>query len=137
VTQIEEFPSNFMGVVKVVFERLDRVYGHIFHAHSSDITSVKDSLELSFKHFIFFTKNFKLISENELKPVELQISKLFVSDKLTSYIVKSMQGLNRRKSYKANVHEKYQHQCKDCPARDLLSKSIGRRIAEGNIKKAV
>ena len=27
------FPKNFMGIIKVIFKRLFRVYAHIYHTH--------------------------------------------------------------------------------------------------------
>nr|TKW01396.1 hypothetical protein SEVIR_8G177300v2 [Setaria viridis] len=64
------FPQNFKEVVKTIFKRLFRVYAHIYHTHFQKIVSFKEKAHLNtcFKHFTFFTWEFKLIDKAELAP---------------------------------------------------------------------
>jgi len=65
------FPRTFPDIVKNIFKRLFRVYAHIYHAHFSKIQLLGSEAHLntSFKHFIFFVKEFNLIKEAELQPL--------------------------------------------------------------------
>lgn len=76
------FPKNFQQIVKNMFKRLFRVYAHIYHAHFQKIMSLGEEAHLntSFKHFIFFVQEFKLIETKELGPLAELIQSL-TSDK--------------------------------------------------------
>jgi len=65
------FPKNFLALVKTIFKRLFRVYAHIYHSHFQKIVGLGAEAHLNtcFKHFIYFVKEFKLISHNELNPL--------------------------------------------------------------------
>lgn len=65
------FPSNFKDVVKTIFKRLFRVYAHIYHSHFQKIVNLKEEAHLNtcFKHFVFFTWEFRLINKEELAPL--------------------------------------------------------------------
>ncbi|KAJ5068610.1 mob kinase activator 1b [Anaeramoeba ignava] len=72
------FPKNFTTVVKTIFKRLFRVYAHMYHHHFQDITKLGEEAHLntSFKHFMYFVREFKLIKKNELVPLRELIHKL-------------------------------------------------------------
>ncbi|KAM6599930.1 hypothetical protein CsatA_019539 [Cannabis sativa] len=65
------FPPNFKEVVKTIFKRMFRVYAHIYHSHFEKILSLKEEAHLNtcFKHFILFTREFKLIDKRQLEPL--------------------------------------------------------------------
>eukprot|EP00698_Gefionella_okellyi_P006448 TRINITY_DN15798_c0_g1_i1.p1 TRINITY_DN15798_c0_g1~~TRINITY_DN15798_c0_g1_i1.p1 ORF type:complete len:226 (-),score=47.10 TRINITY_DN15798_c0_g1_i1:129-806(-) len=71
------FPKNFKDVVKKIFQRLFRVYGHMYHDHFQNIVSLNEEAHLntSFKHFIYFVQEFKLVDEKELEPMSELIAK--------------------------------------------------------------
>jgi MOB kinase activator 1 len=73
-----EYPKNFMPIVKQIYKRFFRVYAHIYHSHFSRIVRVGAEAHLNtcFKHFIYFVKEFKLIDDKELKPLEDLINKI-------------------------------------------------------------
>jgi MOB kinase activator 1 len=54
-----------------MFKRLFRVYAHIYHHHFMHISALEAEphLNTSFKHFIYFVDEFKLIEEKELSPL--------------------------------------------------------------------
>ena len=72
------FPSDFVEIVKKIFQRLFRIYAHIYHHHREDIRSVgaEAHLNTSFRHFIFFCQEFKLIPEDQLAPLREIIDQL-------------------------------------------------------------
>ncbi|KAF6158898.1 hypothetical protein GIB67_012315 [Kingdonia uniflora] len=51
------FPRNFLDVVKIIFERLFRIYAHIYHSHFQSIVGLGEEVHLNtcFKHFVLFT----------------------------------------------------------------------------------
>lgn len=67
----DKFPSNFKKVVRVIFKRLFRVYAHIYHSHFNDIIllEAEPHLNTSFKHFVYFIDEFKLVESKELAPL--------------------------------------------------------------------
>jgi MOB kinase activator 1 len=67
-----------MQVVKNIFKRLFRVYGHIFHAHFEKIVALGAEAHVNtcFRHYILFVKEFNLIEEKELAPLADKISAL-------------------------------------------------------------
>eukprot|EP01129_Flabellula_baltica_P004769 TRINITY_DN1689_c0_g1_i1.p1 TRINITY_DN1689_c0_g1~~TRINITY_DN1689_c0_g1_i1.p1 ORF type:complete len:208 (+),score=44.59 TRINITY_DN1689_c0_g1_i1:115-738(+) len=67
-----DFPKNFMSIAKNIFRRLFRVYGHMYKSHSDEILElgITAHLNASFKHFVFFVREFNLISRKELAPLE-------------------------------------------------------------------
>jgi len=70
-----------MPIVKQIYKRFFRVYAHIYHSHFSRIVKVGAEAHLNtcFKHFIFFVKEFKLIDDKELKPLDDLINKIYGS----------------------------------------------------------
>ena len=71
-----QFPNNFDKIVKLIFRRLFRVYGHVYHSHFDHVRlfEAEPHLNTSFKHFIYFVDEFGLIDERELRPLEELIS---------------------------------------------------------------
>ena len=65
------FPIDFKSHVKVIFKRLFRVYAHVYYSHFEEVTKMEAEAHLNtcFKHFIYFSLEFKLISKSELKPL--------------------------------------------------------------------
>lgn len=76
------FPKNFRSVCKAILKRLFRVYAHVYHAHFDKVISLEEErhLNTSFKHFIFFVKEFELMDPKEMSPLKLLISR-FMDDK--------------------------------------------------------
>jgi len=66
------FPDNFKSIVKKIFSRLFRVYAHIYHSHFKEVIALDEDayLNTSFKHFILFTREFKLVKEDQLLPLQ-------------------------------------------------------------------
>ncbi|KAJ5076075.1 mob kinase activator 1a [Anaeramoeba ignava] len=77
------FPKNFQSIVKIIFKRLFRVYAHMYHNHFDDITNLGEEAHLntSFKHFMYFVREFKLIKNNELAPLKELIKTLLEEKK--------------------------------------------------------
>lgn len=66
------FPPHFKDRVKQMFKRLFRVYAHIYHSHFHHISALEAEphLNTSFKHFIYFVDEFKLIDASNLTPLQ-------------------------------------------------------------------
>ena len=66
------FPDDFQNIVKNIFKRLFRIYAHLYHHHIDDISKVGADAHLntSFRHFVVFAKEFKLIPEEQLAPLK-------------------------------------------------------------------
>lgn len=75
------FPKNFEQVVKSIMRRLFRVYAHCFFHHLSNFNELDTMkhLNTSFKQFIFFTKEFNLISSDQLEPLKPLIVEIMKS----------------------------------------------------------
>jgi len=73
-----EFGKNFQPTVKKILSRMFRVYAHIYYNHWDKVKSLGAEAHLNtcFKHFYFFTREFGLIDENELVPMQSLIDKL-------------------------------------------------------------
>lgn len=67
-----KFPRTFKSVVRKIFSRLFRLYAHIYRNHMKDVTAVGAEAHLNscFRHFIQFVKEFKLLQEKEMKPLD-------------------------------------------------------------------
>jgi MOB kinase activator 1 len=65
------FPPNCIDMVKEIFKRLFRIYAHLYHHHREDMrnANAEDVMNKSFRHFIFFVQEFKLIPEDQLEPL--------------------------------------------------------------------
>ena len=60
------------------------MYAHIYLAHFSEVICLQEEAHLntSFKHFVYFTKEFNLIDKKEFSPLSELIDKLVVNDRL-------------------------------------------------------
>eukprot|EP00440_Ansanella_granifera_P051591 gb/GFBE01055932.1/.p1 GENE.gb/GFBE01055932.1/~~gb/GFBE01055932.1/.p1 ORF type:complete len:230 (+),score=49.64 gb/GFBE01055932.1/:1-690(+) len=67
----EKFPDNFKKGIKIIYKRLFRIYAHIFHSHFKEMADCDADAHLnhSFKHFIYFAKEFDLVEDSELEPL--------------------------------------------------------------------
>uniref|UniRef100_A0AC35FU75 Uncharacterized protein n=1 Tax=Panagrolaimus sp. PS1159 TaxID=55785 RepID=A0AC35FU75_9BILA len=75
------FPSHFVRIVQTIVKRLFRVYAHIYHEHFELINNLKSTAHLntSFKHFMLFVQEFKLMDTAELGPLHSLIQELIPS----------------------------------------------------------
>jgi len=78
------FPKNFQEIAKTILKRLFRVYAHIYLAHFTEVICLQEEAHLntSFKHFVYFTKEFNLIDKKEFTPLAELIEKLVLNDRL-------------------------------------------------------
>ncbi|OHS99466.1 Mob1/phocein family protein [Tritrichomonas foetus] len=65
------FPDDFIVYVKNCMKRLFRFYAHCYYHHLENFQALKMEklLNTSFKHFIFFSYEFNLISQDQLEPL--------------------------------------------------------------------
>ena len=72
------FPEEFMKIVSDIFRRLFRIYAHLYHHHRNDIQAIgaEAHLNTSFKHFMYFVQEFKLIPEEQFGPLKEIIDKI-------------------------------------------------------------
>lgn len=72
------YPDSFLSIVKKIFQRLFRIYAHIYHHHRQEINAIRaeGNLNTSFQHFIYFSKEFQLIPEEQLAPLKTIIDQL-------------------------------------------------------------
>ena len=61
-----------------IWQRLFRVYAHIYHVHFAEVIRLQEEAHLntSFKHFIYFVQEFGLIEKKELAPLSELIERL-------------------------------------------------------------
>lgn len=79
VNENENFPPEFVAhYVKDIFKRMFRVFAIIYHRHFDKITELDAAAHLNtcFKHFMFFSINFDLVEEQELKAMKPQVERL-------------------------------------------------------------
>jgi len=78
VAPTDPFPPNFNEVVRNIFKRLFRVYGHIYHHHFKHVCNLGAEAHLNtcFKHFMYFTLHFNLVDSKELTPLQELIQEL-------------------------------------------------------------
>ena len=69
-------------VAKTILKRLFRVYAHIYYNHFKQIISLGEEAHLntSFKHFVYFVREFSLVDRRELAPLQDLIDKLITRD---------------------------------------------------------
>jgi MOB kinase activator 1 len=72
------FPRNFESIIKNIMKRLFRVYAHCYHDHLNQFEEldILKHLNTSFKHFLFFTKEFNLIAQDQLEPLKVIITQM-------------------------------------------------------------
>lgn len=67
-----QFPPTYRKAMRTIYKRLFRIYAHVFHSHFKELAEQDADAHLnhSFKHFIYFVKEFDLMSEDELEPLK-------------------------------------------------------------------
>jgi len=72
------FPKNFDQIIKNIMRRLFRVYAHCYCDHLEYLSQIDilRHLNTSFKRFIFFSKEFNLIGQDQLDPLKVIIEQL-------------------------------------------------------------
>ncbi|CBK25379.2 uncharacterized protein [Blastocystis hominis] len=70
------FPDNFMSMCRAIFKKLFRVYAHVYHHHLIEFTRIgaEAHLNTTFKRFVLFEREFKMININEEMPLRKLIS---------------------------------------------------------------
>ncbi|ANZ76857.1 BA75_03962T0 [Komagataella pastoris] len=78
------FPTNFQPLVRTMMKRLFRVYAHIYCHHFDEIAglSLQAHLNTSFKHFVLFCKEFRLISTKDYGPLKELVLIMFDDNEL-------------------------------------------------------
>lgn len=68
----QPFPTHYRRGLRVIYKRLFRIYAHTFHSHFKDLIADEADAHLnhSFKHFIYFVKEFSLVDDSELEPLK-------------------------------------------------------------------
>lgn len=66
------FPLHYRETIKVIHKRLFRIYAHTFHCHFNELLEggADAHLNHSFKRFIYFVKEFSLLEEQDLNPLQ-------------------------------------------------------------------
>ncbi|CAE7250960.1 MOB1A [Symbiodinium sp. KB8] len=66
----QPFPPHFKKGIKVMYKRLFRIYAHVFHHHFKELAECDADAHLnhSFKHFVYFVKEFDLVEDSESEP---------------------------------------------------------------------
>ena len=77
-----QFPKDFEQIIKKILRRLFRVYAHIYQHHIVKFIQLdaEAHLNTSFKHFIYFVKHFKLVSDQDLAPLSNTIEQMLLRD---------------------------------------------------------
>lgn len=72
------FPENYLDVCKTIFSRLIRVYAHVYHNHLDKVRELKEEAHMntSLKHFIYFAREFDLLTEQDQEPLKEYIESL-------------------------------------------------------------
>jgi MOB kinase activator 1 len=67
----QPFPKNFEQIVRDIMKRMFRVYAHLYYHHLGKLKelNVVTHLNTSFKHFVFFVTEFKIIPQEQLQPL--------------------------------------------------------------------
>ena len=72
------YGEKFRPTVKKIFKLFFRIYGHLYHSHFNDFVALESETHLndSFRHFLFFVEEFKLLNSSELPPLKQLIAHL-------------------------------------------------------------
>mmetsp|Transcript_58024 Transcript_58024/g.92169 ORF Transcript_58024/g.92169 Transcript_58024/m.92169 type:complete len:213 (+) Transcript_58024:47-685(+) len=83
--EANKFPKNFKTIVKTIFKRLFRVYGHIYHSHIQKYVQLDAEAHLNscFKHFYYFIAEHNLVDQHGLQPLQPLIDVILKKDALT------------------------------------------------------
>ena len=74
----KSFPANFPHIAQTIMKRLFRIYAHVYHQHSPLIEQLKsvEHFNTSFKHFVLFVREFQLVPQRQLAPLQGLIDQL-------------------------------------------------------------
>lgn len=77
----EPFPAKFQGFIKTIFKRLFRVFAIMYTNHVKEMKEMEADKHLNtcFKHFIYFSSEFSLVSEVEYGALTVP-TKQFIDD---------------------------------------------------------
>eukprot|EP01080_Neovahlkampfia_damariscottae_P003632 gene3632-6448_t len=77
-TDVSKFSKNFKNVVKKIFNRMFRVYAHLYYSHFVEIVElgIDEHLNTAFKHFMLFVNEFDLVEKTEQAPLKTIIADL-------------------------------------------------------------
>ena len=66
------YGPRFRPTVRKIFKLFFRTYAHLYHSHFNDFVQIESETHLndSFRHFIFFVKEFKLLNSSEMPPLQ-------------------------------------------------------------------
>lgn len=80
------FPATYRKGMRVIYKRLFRIYAHIFHSHYKEMMDGDADAHLnhSFKHFIYFIKEFDLVADAELEPMKELVERVLQQRKKES-----------------------------------------------------
>ncbi|CAD5226948.1 unnamed protein product [Bursaphelenchus xylophilus] len=72
------FPPNFSQIAQTIMRRLFRIYAHVYHEHFDYIQKLKavEHVNTSFKHFMLFVQEFRLILQEDQEPLNELIQEL-------------------------------------------------------------
>ena len=65
-------PKKFMDTVEKIFSRLFRVYAHMFYSHQQHLEQLEltEQVNLTFRHFYIFCREFNLLSKKDIEPLK-------------------------------------------------------------------
>ena len=74
----QPFPDDFDDYIQDIFKRLFRVFAIIYHRHFTSIEKLDAAAHLNtcFKHFMYFSFEFGLVEEKELKALKGPVERL-------------------------------------------------------------
>jgi MOB kinase activator 1 len=76
------FPAQYMPTMKTLCKRVFRIYAHVYLSHIEIFYHFKAdaALNLYFKHFLYFVREFKLVSEKDMSPLDKLIKQFLEKD---------------------------------------------------------
>jgi len=82
ISEENKFPKNFKSIVKTIFKRLFRVYGHIYHSHIQKYVQLdcESHLNSCFQHFYLFINEHNLVDNHGLAPLAPLIELILKKD---------------------------------------------------------
>lgn len=79
------FPTDFRKICESIARKLLRVYAHVCHHHATIIKelNVGPHMNTSLKHFVFFVREFHLVSEKDLECLKDHIREITRNQTIT------------------------------------------------------
>jgi len=78
------FPEHFMGEMRSLCKRLFRIYAHAYIHHFEAVQKEAEceaQLNFIFKHFLYFVREFDLVEDTDLRPLERLIEQFVSADR--------------------------------------------------------